>query len=178
MLSSYQEKYPQVDDTVFIEETARIIGDVVIREHASIWFHTAIRGDIHYIRIGAYTNIQDNTVIHVTHDTAPVEIGDFVTVGHRALIHGCRIASNVLIGMGAILMDQCQIGANSLVAAGALVTQKTVIPPGSLAIGCPARVRRQLTAQEIEEIQDSALRYFQYKEVYLSERQKDRHHID
>lgn len=151
-----------------------MIGDVEIGEEASIWFGTVIRGDVNFIRIGDATNIQDRCVVHVTVDKHPTVIGDRVTVGHGAILHGCRVEDACLIGIGAIVLDAAVIGRHSFVAAGALVTPRTVVPPESLVMGAPATVKRKLSAEEIDNLEESARRYMKYASAYreyLAERQ-------
>ncbi|MFY9271324.1 MAG: gamma carbonic anhydrase family protein, partial [Candidatus Manganitrophaceae bacterium] len=144
----FQDKTPRIPATVFIASSAQVIGDVEIGEESSIWFGTVVRGDVNHIRIGARTNVQDLSVLHVTRRTHPLIIGNEVTAGHRVTLHGCTVHDRVLIGMGAILLDGAEIGAGSIIGAGALVTEGAKIPPGTLALGVPARVKRSLTAEE------------------------------
>ena len=134
-------------ESCFIEDTGVVIGDVVMGEHCSIWFNTVIRGDVHYIRLGNRTNVQDLCMLHVTHDTHPLIIGSDVTVGHSVVLHGCTIKDRVLIGMGAIIMDGAVIGEDSVVGAGALVTEGTIVPPKSLILGSPAKIARPVTTK-------------------------------
>ena len=145
MIRTFQGIKPTIDGSAFIEETAVVIGDVVIGEQSSVWFNTVIRGDVHYIRIGNRTNVQDLCVIHVAHDTYPTIVGDDVTVGHHVVLHGCTIQDRVLVGMGAIIMDGALIGEDSVVGAGALITEHTIIPPKSVVLGAPAKVKRAVT---------------------------------
>jgi carbonic anhydrase/acetyltransferase-like protein (isoleucine patch superfamily) len=152
MIRKFEDKEPQIDPTAFIAETAVVIGDVVIGERSSIWYGTVVRGDVNYIRIGARTNIQDNSVIHVTGGTHPTIIEDEVTAGHRVTLHGCHIESGCLIGIGAILLDGVRVGKNSLVAAGSLLTPRTQVPPGSLVMGSPAKVVRNLSETELTDL--------------------------
>ncbi|RLD97885.1 MAG: gamma carbonic anhydrase family protein [Aquificota bacterium] len=154
---------------VFVALNATVIGDVVIGEGSSVWFGSVVRGDVNYIRIGSYTNLQDNSVIHVTTAKYPTIIGDQVTMGHRVLVHGCVIGSRCLIGMGAILMDGVEIGDESLVAAGAVVTPGTKVPPRSLVRGFPAKVMRELTDEEVAEIERLAKHYANLASWYLGE---------
>ena len=169
MIRSFQGIKPTVPKSVFIEETAVVIGDVVIGEESSLWFHSVVRGDVHYIRIGSRTNVQDLCMLHVTHDTHPLILGDDVTVGHHVVLHGCTIKDRVLIGMGAIIMDGAVIGEDSVVGAGALITEGTVVPPKSLIFGSPARVKRPVTEQELAWIRESAENYVKYARQYLSD---------
>ena len=158
---------PTFDESNFIAETAAVVGDVHLGRDASVWFSASIRGDVHRIRIGARSNIQDNAVVHVTHGSAPTTIGERVTVGHSAVVHGCTIHDDVLIGMGAILLDHVVVGSHSIIGAGALVTGGVKIPPRSLVLGSPAKVVRPLTDQEVDSIQEYAANYVRYKNIYL-----------
>lgn len=157
---------PQVDNSVFLAQGAWVIGDVSIGENSNIWYNTVLRGDMYPIRIGKYTNIQDNSTVHVMHDH-PAIIGDYVTVGHNAIIHGCTVADNCLIGMGAILLSYCEIGENCIIGAGSLVTEHKRIPPNSLVLGSPGRVVRTLTDEEVAAIHQSALDYYKEAQSYL-----------
>lgn len=158
---------PTFDDSNYIAPTAVLIGDVVLGHGASVWHHATIRGDVNWIRVGERSNIQDNSVVHVTHGSAPTRIGSDVTVGHRAIIHGCTIEDHVLIGMGAIVMDHAVVGRDSIVGAGALVTTGTIIPPRSMALGVPARVVRTLNDEEVATIGEYAANYVRYSAIYL-----------
>ena len=169
MILSFKGRLPRFDESVFVESSAHVVGDVDIGADSSVWFGSLVRGDVYYIRIGARTNIQDLTVIHVTHDTCPTILEDEITVGHRAILHGCRVKNRSLIGMGAIVMDDAEVGPESMVAAGSLVSPGTRVPPRSLARGVPAKVVRELTEEEIEEIRRSANRYVDLKNLYQSE---------
>ena len=146
MLRGYQGKFPKIGTGVFIEDSAQIIGDVVIGDHSSVWFNTVVRGDVYYIRIGTSTNIQDSCVLHVTRDRNATILGDFVSVGHGVILHGCTVESHCLIGMGAIVMDKAVIGEGTIVGAGSLVTQGLKVPPRSLVLGSPAKVVRELSS--------------------------------
>ena len=143
-------------------------------EDCSAWFHAVIRGDVNYIRIGHRTNVQDLCMLHVTHDTHPLLIGDDVTIGHHVVLHGCTIHNRVLVGMGAIIMDGAVIGEDSVVGAGALVTENTIVPPKSLILGSPAKVKRPVTEQELAWIRESAQNYRKYSRQYLSGPEKPR----
>ncbi len=167
MIRSFQGIMPTIPKSCFIEETAVVIGDVVMGEECSVWFHAVIRGDVNYIRIGDRTNVQDLSMLHVTHDTAPLVIGSDVTIGHHVVLHGCTIKDRVLVGMGAIIMDGAVIGEDSVVGAGALVTEGTVVPPKSLVLGAPARVKRAVTDQELVWIKESADNYVRYARTYM-----------
>ena len=167
MILSFKGKTPQIDLSVHIAHSAVVIGDVVIGKESSVWFNAVIRGDVNYIRIGNRTNIQDGCILHVARKKFPLTIGDEVTVGHNVTLHACTIASRCLIGMGAIVMDGSKIGENCIIGAGALITPETVIPPGNMAVGAPARVKRKLTDKEIRSILESASHYVGDIKSYL-----------
>jgi gamma-carbonic anhydrase len=166
MLIAYKGIEPKVHATVFVEESARIIGDVEIGEQSSIWFNAVIRGDVNYIRIGKRTNVQDNSTLHVTKDIFPLIIGDDVTIGHSVILHGCTVRDRCLIGMGSIILDNAEIGEDSIIGAGALVTEGMNVPPGSLVVGLPGKVVRPLKPEEIARIAKSALNYIEYARNY------------
>lgn len=174
MIRTFQGIRPTIPQSCFIEETAVIIGDVVMGEDCSAWFNAVIRGDVNYIRIGNRTNVQDLCMLHVTHDTNPLIIGDEVTIGHHVVLHGCTIQHRVLVGMGAIIMDGAVIGEDSVVGAGALITEGTIVPPKSLILGSPAKVKRPVTGQELAWIRESAQNYIRYSRQYLSGPEKPR----
>lgn len=167
MIRPFLDAQPVYDETNFIAPSADVIGDVTLGPRASVWFNTTLRGDVNWIRIGEASNVQDNTVIHVTNRTAPTDIGARVTIGHGAIIHGCTIEDDVLIGMGAVILDHAVIGHDSIVGARALVTARTQVPPRSLVIGSPARVVRSLTDEEVASIRQYADNYVQYSRIYL-----------
>ena len=169
MIRSYKGVTPQIAPTAYVESSAQIIGDVHIGEQSSVWFNCVLRGDVHYIRVGRHTNIQDGTVIHVTNGRFATTIGDYVTVGHSAVLHGCTVRDRVLVGIGAIVLDNVTIGEESFIAAGALVTPGTVIPPRSMVMGSPAKVRRQVTDEEIALINTHWRNYVEYKNTYQAE---------
>jgi len=167
MIRTFQGIKPTVPASCFIEETGVVIGDVVMGDECSVWFHAVIRGDVNSIRIGHRTNIQDLCMLHVTHDTYPLIIGDEVTVGHHVVLHGCTVKDRVLIGMGAIIMDGAVIGEDSVVGAGSLVTEGTIVPPKSLILGSPARVKRPVTDKELAWVKESADNYVNYARTYM-----------
>jgi carbonic anhydrase/acetyltransferase-like protein (isoleucine patch superfamily) len=167
MLRAYRDRTPVVHPSVYVDQTAQVIGDVTIGEESSLWMHVVVRGDVHWIRVGRRTNLQDGTIVHVMRGTHPTTIGDEVTVGHGALLHGCTVSDRCLIGMGAILLNGVDVGADSIVAAGALVVEETKIPARSLVMGSPAKVRRALTDQEVASIRDYADRYVGYRLDYM-----------
>jgi len=166
MLIAYKGIEPKVHATVFVEETARIIGDVEIGEQSSIWFNAVIRGDVNHIRIGKRTNVQDNSTLHVTKDIFPLIIGSDVTIGHSVILHGCTVRDRCLIGMGSIILDNAEIGEDSIIGAGALVTEGMKVPPGSLVVGLPGKVVRPLKPEEISRIAKSSLNYIEYARNY------------
>jgi carbonic anhydrase/acetyltransferase-like protein (isoleucine patch superfamily) len=159
MIYPYQGILPRVPPTVYLAPGSRVIGDVEMGEYCSVWFNAVIRGDVHTIRIGSHTNIQDLCMLHVTRKTAPLRIGDRVTVGHRVILHGCTVGNLCLIGMGSIIMDGAVVEDGALIGAGSLVSEGTVIPSGMLAFGVPAKVRRPLTPEESAFLPVSAGQY-------------------
>jgi carbonic anhydrase/acetyltransferase-like protein (isoleucine patch superfamily) len=154
---------PQFGSDCYIAENAVIVGDVIMGDQCSVWFNAVIRGDVHYIRMGKKVNVQDGAVIHCTYQKYPTNIGDNVSIGHNAIVHGCTIQDNVLIGMGAIVMDNCVVESNSIIAAGAVVTQNTHVESGSIYAGVPARkvkdISQELIAGEINRIADNYVKY-------------------
>lgn len=166
MIRPFLDAIPLFDDTNFIAPSAEVIGDVTLGENASIWFNATVRGDVNWIRIGPASNVQDNAVVHVTNRVAPTDIGAGVTIGHSAIVHGCTIEDNVLVGMGAIILDHAVIGRDSIVGARALVTARTQIPPRSLVLGAPAKVVRSLTDEEVASIRTYAENYQHYSRIY------------
>jgi gamma-carbonic anhydrase len=158
----YRGMHPEIHETVFLADGSRVIGDVRIGANSSIWFNAVVRGDVCPIRIGERTNVQDNATLHVTHDTGPLEIGSDVTIGHGAVLHGCTVQNNVLIGMGAILLDHCIIELWSVVAAGSLVKQGFRVPTGMLVAGVPARIVRAITDKERANLFESPQNYLRY----------------
>ena len=169
MIRPFRGVHPQIHPTAFIEESAQIIGDVVIGEQSSVWFNAVVRGDVFYIRIGARTNVQDGTVIHVTNGTHATVLEDEVTVGHNVTLHGCHVERGCLVGMGSIVMDGVRIGEKSLVAAGSLVAPGTQVPPRSLLLGSPARVKRPLTDAEVSGLDIYWQNYVEYTRQYREE---------
>ena len=171
MLRPYRSVLPTVDPSAFVDASAQVIGDVHLGAESSVWMNVVIRGDVNHIRIGARTNIQDLTLVHVMRGTNPTVIGDDVTVGHSAVVHGCTIEDRCLIGMGAILLNGCRIGTGSIVAAGALVPEGMNVPPGSMVMGMPARVKRSLTPEEDASIKWYADNYVTYRLEFQAENQ-------
>ena len=168
VIRPYRGRLPQIDSSAYIDETAQIIGDVSIGAESSVWMNCIVRGDVNVIRIGRRTNLQDGTIVHVMRGTHETHLHDEVTVGHGVILHGCVIEDRCLIGMGAILLNGVSIGHDSIVAAGALVTEETKVPPRSLVMGSPAKVRRPLTDQEVASIRDYAERYVGYRLEYMA----------
>ena len=156
-------KTPEWGEDCYFSETATVVGDVAMGDQCSIWFNAVVRGDVHYIRMGNKVNVQDGAVIHATYKKSPTEIGNNVSIGHNAIVHGCKVHDNVLIGMGAILMDDCVVNSNSIIAAGAVVTKGTIIESGSVYAGMPARKIKDidpgLLTGEVERIADSYIKY-------------------
>ena len=170
MLIEYLGKRPKLDGSVFVAEGVQIIGDVSVGKNSSLWFNSVVRGDVNFVRIGDRTNVQDNSVIHVTHEKFPTVLAANVTVGHAAIIHGCTIEDCCLIGMGAILLDGCKIGERSLVAAGSLVREGVSVPAGSMVAGVPARIVRTLKEEELKRLEESAQHYVDYVSHYRTKR--------
>jgi len=164
---AYDGHSPRIGGRVFIAENATLIGDVTLGDDCSIWYGAVLRGDVHSIRIGARTNIQDNCVLHVTHDAWPTIVAEEVTVGHGAIVHGCTVKRGALIGMGARVLDGAVVGECALVAAGAVVGEGMRVPPRTLVAGVPAKVKRDLTEAEIARLEQSWRHYVEYKEKYL-----------
>lgn len=168
MILEYKGLMPRIDSSVFIAPGSSVVGDVEIGENSSLWFNVVVRGDVNYIRIGRRSNIQDGSVVHVTHDTHPTVIGDDVTVGHRVTLHGCTVHDGSLVGIGAIVLDGAVVGTSSLIAAGSIVPPGTQIPPRSLVMGQPGVVKRTLSEDECKDLHALAGRYVQYQEDYRS----------
>jgi carbonic anhydrase/acetyltransferase-like protein (isoleucine patch superfamily) len=169
VIRAFKGKHPAIADTAFVADNATVIGDVTIGPLSSVWFGAVVRGDVFHVRIGAETSIQDNTVIHVTHDRYPTVVGDRVTVGHGVVLHGCTVRDLVIVGMGSIILDQAEVGERCIVGAGALVTPGTKIPPGHLVVGAPARVKRPLTEDELEWLGSSAAHYVELTRAYQND---------
>jgi len=169
MIRSYKGIKPTIPASCYIDESAQIIGDVVLGEHASVWMNAVVRGDVYAIRIGAYSNVQDCSILHGMKEKYGVFLGEYVTVGHSVTLHGCTIEDRCLIGMGAIILNGARIGAGSIIAAGTLIPEKTVVEPGSLWLGSPGKFRRKLKQEEQETIMEYAKNYLGYKEAYLKE---------
>ena len=167
MIRDFNGISPKLHESVYVADTALVIGDVEIGEDSSVWFGSVVRGDVNYIRIGARTNLQDMCVIHVNTGTHPTILEDEITIGHRVTLHGCYVESGCLIGISTTILDGARIGHNSLVAAGSLVTPNTQIPPRSLVMGSPARVKRELTDKELARMIENWQHYVELKDQYL-----------
>jgi carbonic anhydrase/acetyltransferase-like protein (isoleucine patch superfamily) len=169
LIRAWGGKAPRLADSVWMAEDAVVVGDVEIGPESSIWFGAVVRGDVNHIRIGARTNVQDHAVLHVTGGTHPTVVGDDVTLGHRVTLHGCTVKDRCLIGIGAVVMDGAVVGDDAMVGAGSLVPPGMVVPPGMLALGAPAKVKRELTREEIEYFRRSAASYAGYAAQYRRE---------
>ena len=163
IIKSVRENYPEIPEDCYIAGNATIVGEVSLGKECSIWFNVVIRGDVHYIKIGNKVNIQDGAVIHATYQKSPTNIGNNVSIGHNAIVHGCTIHDNVLIGMGSIIMDDCVIESNSIIAAGAVVTKNTKVESGSIYAGVPAKkvkdISKELISDEIDRIANNYVKY-------------------
>ena len=163
LLKSVRGYTPSYGSNCFFAENATLIGDVILGDEVSVWYQAVVRGDVNSIRIGNKVNIQDGVVIHATYETAATHIGNNVSIGHNAIVHGCTLHDNVLVGMGSIVLDHCEIGSNSIIAAGAVVTQNTIVPPGSIYAGVPARKIKEIDPDlQQNEIQRIAKNYILY----------------
>ncbi len=169
LIRAWGGKAPRLADGVWVAESATVVGDVEIGPESSIWFGAIVRGDVNHIRIGARTNVQDCSVLHVTSRTHPTLVGDDVTLGHRVTLHGCTVRDRCLVGIGAIVMDGAVVGEDAMVGAGSLVPPGMVVPPGTLALGSPARVKRDLTPDELAFFRKSAASYAGYAAQYRRE---------
>ena len=170
MVRSFKGMKPTIPASCYVDESAQIIGDVVLGEHASVWMNAVLRGDVYAIRVGAHSNIQDCSVLHGMKNIYGVTVGEYVTVGHSVTLHGCVIEDRCLIGMGSIILNGAKICAGSIIAAGTLIPERTVVEPGSLGMGSPGKFRRKLENGEDEMILRYATNYLGYKEDYLRER--------
>lgn len=164
-LFPYNDFFPSIDKSVFLASGVKIIGDVSIGSHSSVWYNCVLRGDVHYIKIGEMTNIQDCSMLHVTNGKYPLNIGSKVTIGHSVKLHGCTIQDLCLVGIGSIILDGAIVEEKSMVAAGAVVKPNFIVPAGKLVAGIPAKVVRDLTKTEMEEFEKSAERYCKYTEI-------------
>ena len=170
MIRSYKGITPTIPETCYVDESAQVIGDVTLGEHSSIWMNAVVRGDVNRIRIGSHSNIQDNSVLHGMLNKWPVEIGDFVTVGHNVTLHGCVVEDRCLIGMGVIILNGARIGTGSVIAAGSLVPENTFVEPSTLWMGSPAKFKKLLGQDDLVKILKYANNYIGYKDEYLKQR--------
>ena len=170
MIRSYQGRLPQIPASCYVDLSAQLIGDVILGERSSVWMNAVLRGDVNSIRVGSNSNVQDCAVLHGQRNRYPVIVGDWVTIGHNATVHGCVIEDEVVIGMGAIVLNNARIGSGSIVAAGAVVPEDTVVPPRTLWAGVPAKLRRHLDDADRALILEYAKNYLDYVEIYLKER--------
>ncbi|MGH9881851.1 MAG: gamma carbonic anhydrase family protein [Pyrinomonadaceae bacterium] len=166
MIRPFRGVHPQLHPSAFVDESAQVIGDVQIGEESSIWCNAVLRGDMYYIRIGNRTNVQDNSVIHTRTGTHPTILEDEVTIGHSVTLHGCYIERGSLIGIGSTVLDDVRVGQQSLVAAGCLLTPGTIVPPRSLVMGAPAKVKRPLTEEELMDLDQFWKNYVEYSKLY------------
>jgi carbonic anhydrase/acetyltransferase-like protein (isoleucine patch superfamily) len=166
MQRPHRGRWPKVHASAYIDDSAQVVGEVELGADSSVWMNVVIRGDVNRIVIGQRSNVQDCSVVHVMQGTHPTLIGNDVTIGHSAVVHGCTIADRVLIGMGAIVLNGAQIGEDSIVAAGTLVTEGMVVPPRSMVMGSPGKIRRVLTDEEVASILDYSANYVRYKKDY------------
>ena len=169
MIRSYQGVTPTIPSSCYIDVSAQVIGDVVLGEHASVWMNAVVRGDVNSIRIGARSNVQDCAVLHGMRHLYPVHIGEMVTIGHNATVHGCVLEDEVLVGIGATILNNARIGAGPIIAAGAVIPEHTVIPPRSLVAGVPGKIRRELGDVDRQMILQYAKNYLDYVAIYLKE---------
>lgn len=166
MIGKYKGKFPKIHSSCFVAENASIYGDVTLEKDANIWFSAVIRGDSNSIHIGRGSNIQDNCTLHANPGQSPVEIGEYVTVGHNAVLHGCKVGDCSLIGIGAIILDDVEIGSETIIGAGSLVTANKKIPSGVLCMGSPAKIIRELTTEERKTLKETAKHYVEFAEDY------------
>jgi len=169
MIRSYQGRLPLIPASCYVDPSAQIIGDVTLGERSSVWMNAVLRGDVHSIRVGSNSNVQDCAVLHGQRNLYPVIVGDWVTIGHNATVHGCVLEDAVLIGIGAVVLNNCRIGEGSLIAVGAVVPEGTHIPPRTLWAGVPARLRRELSDADHAKILEHAQNYLDYVEIFLRE---------
>ena len=174
MVRAFSGRWPTIPPSCYVDDSAQVTGDVALGEGASVWMNAVLRGDVHSIRLGARSNVQDNAVLHGQRGVWPVVVGAGCTVGHGAIVHGCVLEDDVLVGMGAIVMNGAHVGAGSIVAAGAVVTEGMQVPPGSLVAGVPGTVRRALGEADLELIRSYARNYLEYTATYLHERASGR----
>ncbi len=169
MLRTYQGHAPQIPATCYIDPSAQILGDVILGERSSVWMNAVLRGDVNFIRVGSCSNVQDCAVLHGQRHLYPVIVGDWVTIGHNATIHGCVVEDMCVIGMGARVLNNSRIGEGCIIAAGSVVAEQTVIPPRTLWAGVPAKLRREISEKDRDLIREYAQNYLDYVEIYLND---------
>ena len=169
MIRSYQSKLPVIPQSCYVDPSAQVIGDVTLGEHSSIWMNAVVRGDVHSISIGANSNVQDCSVLHGMRHRYPVIVGDWVTIGHNATVHGCIVEDACLIGMGVVILNNARIGEGSIIAAGAVIPENTIVPPRTLWAGVPGKQRRELSDADREMILVYAKNYLDYTKIYLEQ---------
>jgi len=169
MIRRYQGKLPQIPASCYIDISAQIVGDVTLGERSSVWMNAVLRGDVNSIRVGSCSNVQDCAVLHGQRNLYPVVVGDWVTIGHNATVHGCVVEDNVVIGMGARVLNDSHVGEGCIIAAGSVVPEHTVVPPRTLWAGVPAKMRRELGDKDRALIREYAQNYLDYVEIYLKE---------
>jgi carbonic anhydrase/acetyltransferase-like protein (isoleucine patch superfamily) len=169
LIRSYRGQLPRIPDSCYVDISAQVLGDVTLGEHSSVWMNAVLRGDVNSIRVGANSNVQDCAVLHGQRNLYAVTVGDWVTIGHNATVHGCVVEDAVLIGMGVTILNDCHIGEGSIIAAGAVLPEHTIVPPHTLWAGVPAKLRRQLDDSDRKLILEYAQNYLDYTEIYLAE---------
>ena len=169
MIRSYQGHTPRIPASSYVDISAQVLGDVELGEHSSVWMNAVLRGDVHSIRVGANSNVQDCAVLHGQRNLYPVTVGDWVTIGHNATVHGCTVEDAVLVGMGVVILNDCRIGEGSILAAGTVLPEHTVVPPRTLWAGVPGKQRRTLEHKDHALILEYAKNYLDYVEIYLAE---------
>ena len=169
MIRSYQGRLPQIPASCYVDLSAQLIGNVTLGEHSSVWMNAVLRGNVNSIRVGANSNVQDCAVLHGQRNLYPVVVGDWVTIGHNATVHGCVVGDEVVIGMGATVLNDCKVGSGSIIAAGAVVPEHTVVPPKTLWAGVPAKMRREFSDSDRALILEYAQNYLDYVAIYLNE---------
>jgi carbonic anhydrase/acetyltransferase-like protein (isoleucine patch superfamily) len=169
MIRSYQGRLPTIPASCYVDPSAQVLGDVTLGEHSSVWMNAVLRGDVHSIRVGANSNVQDCAVLHGQRNLYAVTVGDWVTIGHNATVHGCTVEDAVLVGMGVVILNDCRIGEGSILAAGAVLPEHTVVPPRTLWAGVPGKQRRTLEDKDHALILEYAKNYLDYTEIYLAE---------
>jgi carbonic anhydrase/acetyltransferase-like protein (isoleucine patch superfamily) len=169
VIRSYQGRLPQIPSSCYIDQSAQVLGDVALGEHSSVWMNAVLRGDVNSIRLGANSNVQDCAVLHGQRHLYAVNVGDWVTIGHNATVHGCTVEDAVLVGIGVTILNDCRIGEGSIIAAGAVLPEHTIVPPRTLWAGVPGKLRRELGEEDRKLILQYAQNYLDYTEIYLAE---------